>query len=672
MHPLNCDFGSSECQHRWIPVRTSRSPNKVVQPSHHKQLTESLKLPAKAVLAAVFAATAVHAAENAGPLANDAVTGRQAAVLKKAAAENIDQSSDMRQITRRAVARYWLDQDTAAADKAIILAATPESRGVTGSKFASDEANADRYFSNSYFLQRVYFLFYSRSEYFPGRMGKAAEDAIAKATWDLASKNCKKKMVDPDHIWWVPGTENLAARKWASYWGAAQILAEHPDYRDRQYADGTPVQEMARAFDDHYKLFAREWASKGLMVEVNSAYNDWALNAWYNVADFARDPLTRQRMKMYLDVWWADWAIEQIDGVRGGSRHRCYPGVNSQAGTGAGGDAVWYLFGMGEPSLNMNSDDFGAATTFYRPAPIIYEWLSASQRGTYAYVSRRPGIGTTKYEGKAKATKPADAYDANVLMPEGGNLLRYTFCTPDYVIGTSMVPALPLDAWTNISSQNRWEGVIFAGNRTARIFVQPEAADGKHYYNASWSVQNKGVMIVQRLRTAQKAKGQRIWFDASLNREERDGWIFADAPQAYAAVRIVNGDNRWESDSSRQRPGKKVDHEMGQWLKCVDDFSPIIIEVARKSDFPDFREFQESILANPLRWQNQTLDYRSNFHQTALTFYADYSKPPLVDGVPVNYAPKKAYDSPYIQGDFGSGVVTLWNGEQKQVLDFND
>jgi len=483
-------------------------------------------------------------------------------------------------------------------------------------------------------------------------------------------------MVLPEHVWWLGGTENLAGRKWACLWGAAQILATHPDYRDRTYEDGTSVQEMAQAFDDYYKLFIRERASKGLLVEVNSGYNGWTLNAWYNIADFSRDPIARQRMKMFLDLYWADWAIEQIDGVRGGSRQRCYPGGSSTKGSGGGGAAAWFLFGAGDPVKNLQPSSFGPATTFYRPSRIVTELLSAAERGTYAYVSRRPGRGTNTYLHKNQADpddqnaglpKPRDTYDAFVLAPEGGDLLRYTFCTPDFVMGTSMVPALPLEDWTLISSQNHWEGVIFAGNHTARIFVQPEAADGKHYYNASWSLQNKGAMIMQRLRTSKKARGQRIWFDASLKRSERDGWVFAEAPQAYAAVRVVAGGSNWEADLPKVgQPGN------GMWLRCQNDYAPIIIEVARQSAYPDFAAFQKTILANALSWNNKKLDYHSGFYQTQLTFFADYSKPPQVDGVPVNYAPKKVYDSPFIESDFGRGVVTLRKGDRKLVLNFNN
>ncbi len=71
---------------------------------------------------------------------------------------------------------------------------------------------------------------------------------------------------------------------------------------------------------------------------------------------FARDPVLRQRMRMFFDLYWADWGIEQIDGVRGGSRHRCYPGGASTAGPGGGGDGPsWYLFGVGQISITSPS-----------------------------------------------------------------------------------------------------------------------------------------------------------------------------------------------------------------------------------------------------------------------------------------------------------------------------
>ena len=72
-----------------------------------------------------------------------------------------------------------------------------------------------------------------------------------------------------------------------------------------------------------------------------------------------------------------------------------------------------------------------------------------------------------------------------------------------------------------------------------------------------------------------------------------------------------------------------------------------------------------------MRWENRRLDYTSRLHKTTLTLLADYSRPPLVDGQPINYAPRRVYDSPFLYSDFSSGIVTLQKGTQNVVWDFN-
>lgn len=652
-------------------------------------------------LLCLFCCSQVNAAAPAagkGKPSADSADARREQIMKDIVSRPFKNDGAMISTVPFALSAYWMNERLPEADAAVIRVSSPELPGVGSQK---DVQGKDHYHLQVYLLQRVYFLFNSRSEYFPGRMSKAAEDAVASNMWNWASVACKKEMTRPETMWWSGGSENIIGRAMASLWGAAQIFANHPDYCDRKYADGTTVPEMAKAFNDYYKHFLRERASKGLMVEVASGYNEWTLNAWYNIADFSPDPLTRQRMKMFLDLFWADYAIEQIDGVRGGSRHRCYPGGSSSAGRGGGSETAWNVFGWGQPSKTLSPKNLGAATTFYRPSPIVDELVrSGAARGTYTYVSRRLGKGATAEQvGKpkesvpdAKTTESEDSDEkgadgkpakpvkdfktsddaktvsahADCTDPNGGNLLRATFCTPDFVMGTSMVPALPLSAWTAISSQNRWEGVIFAGHATARIFPQTQANDGRHFYNASWSVQNKGVMIVQRLRTSKDCKGQSVWFDASLKRAELDGWVFAEAPQAYAAVRVVDGRSRWEPE--QVKTGKPSN---GMWLRCEDAYSPVIVDVARKSDYPNFAAFQKAILANALTWKDKKLDYCSDLYKTKLTFYADYSKVPEVDGVPINYSPSKCYDSPFIQGDWGSGVVAIMINGKRVVYDFD-
>jgi len=54
----------------------------------------------------------------------------------------------------------------------------------------------------------------------------------------------------------------------------------------------------------------------------------------------------------------------------------------------------------------------------------------------------------------------------------------------------------------------------------------------------------------------------------------------------------------------------------------------------------------------------------------ALTLLTDLSGIPEVNGKEVNFTPPKLYDSPYLNSEYGSGIVTIQKGGQKRVLDF--
>lgn len=566
-----------------------------------------------------------------------------------------------------ALAAYWLNKKTGDADRAILSERKNE--------FPEALQKGDFHW-HAYLLERIYFLFSKSSKHFPGRMGAEAEAALLDMLWQWAGPRCRLEMTLPERDWWQWGSENHHAQAWSSFRGAAQIFAQHPDYKDRRYADGTSPAQMAKAFDDYFKRFARERAAKGLLVECNSAYNKYTLGGWYNIADFASDPELQRRFGMLLDLFWTDWAVEQIDGVRGGSRHRCYPGATSTEGSGM--DSVaWFHFGLGEPK-SQHPSAMCAATTFWRPSKVTAELAAdAPERGSYEYLSRRPGLRPSGIKGAPPAQFASDPkhpfFDkdgVSVLSPDGGGLLRYTYCTPDFVMGTSMVGARPNEDWAAVSSQNRWEGVIFGGHPTARIFVQPLQPKKGSFYNANWSAQRHSSMIVQRLKSSKGASGQRIWFDASLPRTERDGWVFTEAPRAYAAVRVTNGEKTWEPDTIQQHRDGKGATDAGEWLACRDEFSPVIIEVARKSDYPDLDAFAKAVLALPLKADGSTLTY-TGLAGDRFTFFTDYSRPPEINGQTVNYSPAKVYDCPFVQSDFGSGVVTIQKGNKQLVLDFN-
>ena len=510
-------------------------------------------------------------------------------------------------------------------------------------------------------LHRIWWLFSHNAERFPGRLTPAAEQALLQIFWDSSRRHCRLALANPEHTWYVWGSENHSAMLWSGFWGSAQILAAQPDYRDRTYEDGTTPLEMAAAWDTFFKRYAAERAGHGLLVEIASTYNKYTLQGWYNMVDFAGDPVLRQRLRALLDLFWADWAIEQLDGVRGGAGHRIYPGRTSSLGAFSSGTGLrWLYFGLGGSTYH--PAHLCCATSTYRPPLLVYDLaLDANGRGSYTYCSRRVGLNLLP--------KPADAdWQTYVLDPDRGGIARVTYATPDFVLGTSQIPARPSGEWAKISSQNRWTGVIFGGARDSRIYFQPGKPQTGSEYNSHWSALHEGTLLVQKLREQERGAGWRVWFSEDLKRVEQDGWIFCVAPRAYAAVKVVSGGYHWEADRPEQHREGTQTGDPGNWLLCDDAYTPVILEVARATEYADLPAFQQAILAAKLRLEGPVLTYPSR--TATCRWYTDESQPPEIAGEPIDYAPKLAWDSPFIQGEWGGTKVTLQYHGRREVLDF--
>ncbi len=63
------------------------------------------------------------------------------------------------------------------------------------------------------------------------------------------------------------------------------------------------------------------------------------------------------------------------------------------------------------------------------------------------------------------------------------------------------------------------------------------------------------------------------------------------------------------------------------------------------------------------------LEYKTIYGEQ-LTFDTSTKEVPTINGNPVNYAPKKVFESPFLNADYNSGTVTISKGKRKKVLDF--
>ena len=493
----------------------------------------------------------------------------------------------------------------------------------------------------------------------PSRLTPQTEAILLEMAWVYSKET--SRIADAEtavsKTWHIHESENHHLQRFSTVWHFSKLLKNDERYKNRPYDDGKTALEHYHVWTQYALEFLRERARKGLFVEIASkGYGLQSIKCIYSFYDFSEDPLLKRTARMYLDLFWATWAEEQLDGVRGGGKTRVYQGLNSQA---QWSDSIsrlaWYYLGQGEGSPPQGNE-FSIITSDYRfPLVVMDIALDTRGRGNYEIIQRRMGLARDGYY------TPPDYR----LRTDFGGILRYSYCTPDFILGTLMCEARSLEDWTMISSQNRWHGVIFAGHPNARLYVQCRGDKKVRTLNQQWSVQSKGTHITQRLtgeKYSRDAEELRVWFAKSglINRREQGRWVFVEASAAYAAVCPVAGGYHWVKASGLVK---------GDWLCCENSLTPVIIETASKSRFANYQSFQDEILASELQFENQKLTC-TGLDGDRFTFYADYSQIPEINGQAIDYAPEHVFKSPFIQSVWNSGIVTITKGKRKKVLDF--
>jgi len=506
-------------------------------------------------------------------------------------------------------------------------------------------------------LARLYIFYGPRGTKAPNRLSAETCAVLEKTMWEWANEKAdiEDAELEQSKTWWITDSENHHAQHFTTCWAFSKILRNVPDYKDKPFKDGHLPAEHYEAWTTYLKEYLRQRACKGTFVEIDStSYATATLKSMVNFYDFSDDPVLKKRAGQMLELYWALWAEEQIDAVTGGAQARSY----STAVVRGGGflrRAAWYVIGSGDQEFVHTTMLPYVTSTWQVPDIVLQITARRPVHEPYEIRQRRMGLARKGYSRSPHYR----------LKTDFGGILRYTYCTPDFIMGSLMIEARPTSDWAAISSQNRWAGVIFSGDPDARVFPAPYNAKGSSIYNGFWSVQSKGTMISQQLSRQIRGKGRteqwRVFFSkAGLSVPVQKGsWIFAEAKNSYVAVHVVKGSASFEQV------------KFGRWLVCKDQMTPVIIEAARKSDYADYFAFQKAAMAKPLSLERSILSYKT-LAGDELTFYTDQSRLPKINYITVDLAPDLVFDSPFVRSKWNSGIVTIKYGQDQKTLNFNE
>jgi len=536
-----------------------------------------------------------------------------------------------------------------------------------GGKMTPDLAGAEKVKWCMRGWLRIYYLFNTRSGFFPGRLER---DVQAKLEEMFFNYGCRKSTVERArlrHIWFIQGSENHDMMDLSNAYLALQAVKGLAGYRNRRLPDGHTPAEHVAAWEAYYARYALERARNGLFVEISPTYGKWFVGELVNMYEFSADPLVRRRMEMLLHLTWADWAVDQLGGMRGGGKTRVYQGGYSQEGArdswDAMGRALCGIEGWYDTSHAILSQ-MALATSRYEPPDVVLD-IALDRDGTKSFVYR--SVRPAKLVKKPSTKLKEKGY---WMDGDGGRMLRYSYWTPNYCMGTWMLD--PRLNYAAINTQNRWQGVVFPTGKRARVYPQSVGRGNGKTYNQHVAVQHRNVMMVAHNRNSKQVGQMRVYFPKSFRDRivERDGWVMLKEGDAWLGVKVLSATRNSTSKNCGFKEGKLN----GYWLWPKEDKPPLLFVMSRTGRHRtpgEFRKYLRGIDHSFVGGRALCSFVDADGARTELALETDKPGPPLVNGRPVDLRPEKVFDCPFLDSKRGSGVVTVRKDGSELELDFN-
>ncbi|TWU39632.1 hypothetical protein Poly41_24870 [Novipirellula artificiosorum] len=522
---------------------------------------------------------------------------------------------------------------------------------------------------------RILCLFHAKSVHYPGRLHPETEATMKEALWFWAKADSKVADASLENLFVLRGTENHDLTRRPNDYLVASILKDDPLFGDRLFDDGHNAAEHAAAYEAFFREWPRQRAIAGLWFEVGSdTYQKYSWPALMNLHELAPDPVVRKRFGMLLDLAFIEEAQISVQGRRGGGRSRASYGENNF-------ESYKNLLYAPDGAHAESSHSKALESCRYQlpAAAILLRKVELPARSSFQITNRVLG---------ELAPGGADEGEGTRYCADSA-LVNYAHRTPHYLMGSTLQnPALsmpnpkagkPTLKYGGISRQKRWCGILFedpANDEVSAVYPVIEKTRGGRPQHSHWSVQHENVLLIQRIapetahRIGSYSTGKiKIRFQGqNLEKREQDGWIFANNGKAFVGVKFLDGDYGWDEANVEAAPIN---------FNGSTDKSRILFHAGDITTHGSFEEFRADLLANRLVVTKDKVEYcfrASEKYVESSLFDGDHLERfrlPRIDGEPINLRPPMTYQSPYLNGAFGSDRIVVTVGPVKQILDFS-
>ncbi|MCK5573700.1 MAG: hypothetical protein KAJ12_13105 [Bacteroidetes bacterium] len=433
---------------------------------------------------------------------------------------------------------------------------------------------------------------------------------------------------------------------------------------------------------------AQEWLSHWMRITSTIGQGEFDSPTYMTVFispmlvlyDFAEDPVMKRKAGMMLDLLLADFAAEHLKGAYGGGHSRDYPeDIINPLATPA---TMWAWLYFGEPEFEQWNE------VRYRPR----------HRGSWETVLgalssyRLPGVirriatdRTTPYVHREKKRVRNVIRFGDSLNPP---VYKYSYVTKDFVLGSlqgGILQPIQQHTWDVTYVSDKPNNTLFSlhpfysGRELAMFFPEEqkflaEEVDRYHFvytdpdkWNSSspyeQTFQNKGTLVVL-YNIAPEARHQHVdaFFPKNLDERSTDstGWIVCRGGNTFIGLFPL-------------KPYTWIEEEVNWRLRSEDPVNGLVVEVASAEGYSSLGEFATALSSGDLRvdtLQSPLTVRYSTLAGDVMEFTFDGSR--ILNGSPVEFWDSSLYDGPYVQSEFGSGVVRIQHGGDVRVLDFNN
>jgi len=478
---------------------------------------------------------------------------------------------------------------------------------------------------------------------------------------------------------------------WLQYYTSMYLITQmYPDQPASSWFNGRSSEENHKEAEDYINSWIELTTKKGQGEFDSPTYYLVYVAPLCNLYAFTTDPVMKQKSKMLLDYFLADFAIDNLNGIYAGAHSRIYPRFIADQWNSNSTGIAWLAFGNTSSPRQIEQKGAGyikvtsehdthrlyndaalmMAMSGYHPPQIIRDiavdrskpYVSYELKRTrhrirfsrimdkpvykYIYMSQDYAIGSI--QGGLLQPIQQETWEINWSLPhpQHGNYSIHTIQQHSSGMELGMyfpeepklLTASVVKSKGNYDNPKKWIG----GSPYEQVYQQKDA-----------------LIALYNVKKGARYSTVDTQFPKTLSKREVDKsrWIFAQGGNAYIAFYPL-AKYKWMEEETDYR------------LRSTQLKNGAVVQVASASDYSSFEAFKDAVKALPLKTSTRPVprvDFTS-LRGDHIVF--EYDKTPELNGKPVDYSKWKLFESPYLYAEPNSEKMLMKYGNHRRLLDF--